>query len=380
MIKIDNPDLKNISLKYFDDIKDTCIERAVYISEILSFANGTIPLVDLTASTLHKSTKKSLLNLFLINKYTKNEILDFVKVTAANIQPWVFIDLILLNQICTYFADENNLKAIILCDPANCFSEDYRLLHKFGLALPGSSNVISVIGKILDYNIFEKHAYTTGNSLKINTCPYCNRVPVHTIFDSNKDGVLKPSYDHFYPHSKHPFLGMSFFNLVPSCNYCNSSFKNARGIQPETHLHPYIEGFGNDYYFKVEIDKRIGNDMDPNKYCLTLQPSSGITANKKRQIKGNNNNEGNINLFKLDLVYTAHKDVVAELVTKCNKYSSWYSGPLLKLFGSMLSTNKSEFYQFYFGNYLNEKDFNRRPLAKMTKDVVSQALPKYLKT
>ncbi|RZK00978.1 MAG: hypothetical protein EOO43_24970 [Flavobacterium sp.] len=144
-------------------------------------------------------------------------------------------------------------------------------------------------------------------------------------------------------------------------------------------MHPYIDGYGEDFYFHVDINYINSKKSDPDNYNLSLKPSVAIAATKLRQIKGNSPSEGNLNLFKLESIYPSHLDVVGEIVVKCNKYSSWYSGPLLKVFGAALSTNKSEFYQFYFGNYINEGEFHRRPLSKLTKDVVKQVLPSFIK-
>jgi hypothetical protein len=102
-----------------------------------------------------------------------------------------------------------------------------------------------------------------------------------------------------------------------------------------------------------------------------------VTNPKQRKIFGDNLEEGNVNLFKLNDIYMSHRDVVGELIVKCDKYSGAYTDSLYNFFG-LLKTNKAEFYLYYFGNYLNEKDFNRRPLAKMTKDIVSKELPLFI--
>ncbi len=88
--------------------------------------------------------------------------------------------------------------------------------------------------------------------------------------------------------------------------------------------------------------------------------------------------EGNINLFKLKEIYQSHCDIVGELVVKCDKLSSCYVNSLQALFSS-LGTSREEFYQYYFNNYFNEKDFHRRPMAKLSKDVVSQIIPFFVK-
>lgn len=378
MIKINNPDIQNISDSYFKKIKDECLQRVDFYLQVMDVLFHGTNFNVLETHKLNGNTKKSLVNLVLQPVNKLNDQLNYHTVIVANCKPWVTANEIILNRVLTYLSVQNNLEQIILCKPQDCYKLDNTLKNSLGLTT-AHPLVKEVVIKILDYDLFDKYAYWLGKSIGINTCPYCNRVWIHTVFDINKNEVIRPQFDHFYPQSKHPFLGLSFFNLIPSCYYCNSSLKKAGDIFPNTHLHPYIEGYDDDYFFHVKIDYVKSQKSDPENYKISLKPSAKITAAKLRQIVGNTNTEGNLKLFKLEDIYPSHLDIVGEIVVKCNKYSSWYSGPFLKLFGSLLSTNKSEFYQFYFGNYLNELDFHQRPLSKMTKDVVKQVLPNFLK-
>ncbi|TCL67476.1 hypothetical protein EV196_10232 [Mariniflexile fucanivorans] len=33
--------------------------------------------------------------------------------------------------------------------------------------------------------------------------------------------MIKPELDHYYPKSLYPYFGVSFYNLIPSCQSCN---------------------------------------------------------------------------------------------------------------------------------------------------------------
>jgi succinate dehydrogenase flavin-adding protein (antitoxin of CptAB toxin-antitoxin module) len=80
-----------------------------------------------------------------------------------------------------------------------------------------------------------------------------------------------------------------------------------------------------------------------------------------------------INLFKLEDIYQVHQDIVGELVVKAEEFKAKQEN--IRQFYSALATNDSELYQFYFGNYLNPNDHNKRPLAKLTRDIVLEIVP-----
>jgi uncharacterized protein (TIGR02646 family) len=53
---------------------------------------------------------------------------------------------------------------------------------------------------------------------KIRVCPYCGL----TIIEPS-DNRTKHQIDHFFPKGKYPFLALSYYNLIPSCDKCNES-------------------------------------------------------------------------------------------------------------------------------------------------------------
>jgi len=69
--------------------------------------------------------------------------------------------------------------------------------------------------------------------------------------------------------------------------------------------------------------------------------------------------------------------IFGELIVKSDKYSPYYAGNVIKMLSS-LGASKKDFYRYYFGNYIQEKDFIKRPLAKLTKDIVTKYLPEIL--
>lgn len=62
------------------------------------------------------------------------------------------------------------------------------------------------------------------------------------IIKKNKTKKTTAHLDHFYPKSDYPFLALSLYNFVPSCQICNSRlFKGNKDTLVS--IYPYEEGF-----------------------------------------------------------------------------------------------------------------------------------------
>lgn len=377
MIKIETLNLDKISNAYFFKVENECLDKSVFLALVLDVLFNGRPHQDIRDSSLNGNTKKSLVNLLLKTANKIEDQLSYHTILQANCKPWVIIHRVILENISEYYSNSNNLKDIILAKPEDSYQKDLDLKLHFGITHANESYIKPFINKIIDYDIFDKYAYWVASEINVNTCPYCNRSYIHTVIDKRFNGIIRPTFDHFYPQSKQPFLALSFYNLVPSCYNCNSSLKTATTITPTTHLHPYIEGFNNDANFCILIAANKPNKSDPENYSIWVQSTMAALDPRHQKIFGNTPTEGNVNLFKLTEIYMSHRDVIGELIVKCDRYSSGYTDSLYRFFG-LLKSNKAEFYQYYFGNYYDQKDFNRRPLAKMTKDIISKELPWFI--
>jgi len=66
----------------------------------------------------------------------------------------------------------------------------------------------------------------------IRYCPYCNAETIYVIpkcdneSNCSEDICYHTALDHFLPKDRYPFLGLSLYNLVPSCTRCNTSYKH----------------------------------------------------------------------------------------------------------------------------------------------------------
>jgi len=189
-------------------------------------------------------------------------------------------------------------------------------------------------------------AYAFVETQGLKSCPYCNRN--YTFVVNNKNGKLRPEIDHFYPKSIYPFLAMSFYNLIPSCQICNHTKSD-----------------------KMKEDLENPYDIKEGTYKFTYTPNSvDFTTVENQKYDFDNfeiditGNEANIDLFKLEELYKQHKDVVLELFIKKAYYPESYIKEL-----SDFGFSKDEIYRYLFSNYNQEDDLHKRPLSKLIKDI-----------
>lgn len=75
-------------------------------------------------------------------------------------------------------------------------------------------------------------------------CPYCNAETLYA-FGWKKDvatlKMAKSAFDHYFPRARYPFLGLSLYNLIPSCTRCNTAFKGATAEGLPKMAHPFID-------------------------------------------------------------------------------------------------------------------------------------------
>lgn len=371
MIRILNSNLEKIAESYFQQILPLIRQKSNFLLTFLDVLAGNQNHDAITNHPLNGTTKKALLNRYITIELIDQQHYDQV---APNIKPWIMANLADLLTIVNDLDDPGNLRKLIMVHPEKAETLNLQFELHFNIVPVTRTNYYSIIKEVIHYPLFNRFAYDIAANLGLGTCPYCNRNFIHTVIDRDLTEVIRPTFDHFFSQKDHPLLSLSFYNLVPSCYNCNSNLKGETEMKLDTHMHPYLEGFDNDAVFHVLIENLLPEKSHPKNYALSLINKQFPIGTKHRRMFGNNPSEGNINLFQLQEIYRSHLDVVGELVVKCDKLNATYSNSLTPLL-QKLNTDQAEFYRFHFGNYLDEKDFHRRPLAKMTRDVVNQALP-----
>jgi len=124
-----------------------------------------------------------------------------------------------------------------------------------------------------------KTAYWLQQQLRVDTCPFCNRIYTSTLFRGN----IRPAFDHFYPKSVYPYLAISLFNLIPICDVCNKAKSDDAEIindlacnasdtttssaietpEPKSIIYPYDESF--DECFETNVPVHVSFRVIPDK-------------------------------------------------------------------------------------------------------------------
>jgi hypothetical protein len=384
MIKIEIDNIETIKREYFDGIKKLILDRVNFYLAVFKVidrqAGFTINTI-LNYGQLGGKTKTACLKIIARsqksftnrNHYGRLRNQNSLSVHFYN-QRAGYINLL------TVLSDENNLRALILAEVNDLVSTNNSYYQAW---FTGETK--HLINEIIPYDEFIKketipyNAYDLTDNLKVNVCAYCNRVYTNTVIGRGRDLIIRPTFDHYFHQSQYPLLALSFYNLIPACNYCNSNLKRQIPFTLHLHMHPYLEGFGKDATFDYLQIGFHSEKSDPRNYRVLLNDNITYPNMKHPRMFGNtaNPDTGNVNVFKLREVYQGHADVVGELIVKSDKLSPYYAGNIIKMLTN-LGASKKEFYRYYFGNYLDEKEFNKRPLAKLTKDIVTKYLPELL--
>jgi hypothetical protein len=384
MIKIEIENIDSVKKEYFEGVKQLILDRVNFyliVFRVIDRQHGFNTTQIETYKGLSPTTKNSLIKLVGKTKKSITRKKNYFRLQ----QPKFLFNLFYIHRtdiinILTRLSDVKSLNELILAEVDNleplATSYSYRWFDERSKAL---------IQEIIPYDKFIKkeakpyNGYNLANALKVNVCPYCNRVYTNTIIGKGNSLIIRPTFDHFFSQKDHPILALSFFNLIPSCNYCNSSLKGSIPFVLDMHLHPYKEGFGTDVTFDYLQIAFNSDKSDPNNFKIILKKNIAINHIKHSKIFGDgfNPQTGSANVFRLQEIYQGHTDVVGELIVKSDKLSPYYAGRIINML-SVLGASKKEFYRFYFANYLDEKDFNKRPLAKLTKDIITKYLPEII--
>lgn len=173
-----------------------------------------------------------------------------------------------------YISDESVLKHIITAPPLELdkiIANAQAIIRPADLftIVDGKVHVLSFGNRLLS-NVFTYRNYR-GSDLCVNryiklgfnnaSCPYCNdtKLKIVPIAEEHKvDKKMLFDIDHFYSQKKYPYLALSFYNHIPSCQPCNQHFKGETEFTLSTHIHPYDRCFDTLYNFQLNHGVLIG--------------------------------------------------------------------------------------------------------------------------
>ncbi|WP_316795447.1 hypothetical protein [Pedobacter agri] len=288
----------------------------------------------------------------IIQARTKNILKSGISIRGHKASPFGYLRTYLVSLL-----DDSELEKIITDKPENFESTITKITRLYPDFIDESSDSHFVL-----YNIFIKNCYNLSgrfskydfiSKIGRDTCPYCNR---NYIYYLSKSKEIKPQIDHFFPKSKYPFLAMSFYNLIPSCQTCN-------GFGAKEEKDPLKEGLINPYLLKSS-DFIFTYKPVSSKIISTFLDKKSITIEITKNIPGH------LDVFKLKELYELHSDHVVELIFKSKiKYSETYRNYLEKYKEKGLKFSENEIDRMILGNYVMEEDIHKRPLAKLYQDI-----------
>lgn len=207
-------------------------------------------------------------------------------------------------------------------------------------------------------NIFPQFMLRLG----IRSCVYCNSTFAVATSKSNSSYRLTYSLDHYMPKNKYPFLAVSFFNLYPCCQPCNSTKSTKSPYwrlyteNPNEGLNPFRFRFKSGTLMKYEISW----DNDDLEIEFTNKDGThDVGAAKKYD-----------DYFHTESLYNNFKPEIEEVLWKRKIYNS----TMLDILRTTLpkEINADDYVRLIIGNYTSEKDILRRPLAKLMQDLAKE--------
>lgn len=188
------------------------------------------------------------------------------------------------------------------------------------------------------------------DELQVTVCPYCNRNFVNSTYKRTMCDL-----DHFYDKETYPILAVSLHNLVPVCHACNHA-KASRAISYSPHNISYnTDGLLSFDFFITGIDYLSDNKQ----IGIEIESSDAFKLNVKE--------------LKLREVYQIHSDIVQECIKKAIVFNPEYLRDLFATYNGLFESEE-ELHRIVFGNYMEEASYGKRPLSKMTKDIMSKLL------
>lgn len=216
----------------------------------------------------------------------------------------------------------------------------------------------------------------------INVCPYCQRNYISSYEEKVENEEINKTtadLDHFIPKSVVPFLALSLYNFIPSCQICNSRMKLDKPTIDLSNfenivINPLIESF-DDYGVKFKLEnKSTAKLLDTKK--KSLEEFKVIIENKSDNQKIQNT----IDMFKLDKIYeNNHSDYIIDMFESIRNRPDSYLSSIVEIFMDKKYFDDEKLKKEMLDN-LKEivlepykfKVENREPLGKLTKDILEE--------
>ena len=276
-----------------------------------------------------------------IEKY-KSIALEFRDLYKQNILDAIKEKQIKLGKLYTLL-DEHFIDKLFLYSP----DQQYKLISIVLKRYPVLENRSSQEYKALKY-IFIEQGYEKinkkdfYNKLGINSCIYCNR---NYIFNLDANGHIKGQIDHFYDKASYPYLAISFYNLIPSCEGCNK-VKSTYNTYQNKSINPYLR----EEHQLFDVRVKESGSFEYQLYDDDLL--------RKLLIE--------------DIYNDGHTDILNDMYKKFYQEETKEHFALLKQEFQSLGISDDEIYRYLTCAYHNQDDFHKRTFSKLTKDIAKE--------
>lgn len=395
MIRIKKEETHRITKLHYEGIKDWINDSLQFYINVFEIIENRILTADyksnLTSFT-QTSTLKANIEVLLKNKMESGKNTEYV---LNNISESIFKDSYInnANQYIEILKQIREIsKIIIMARPHRLKNLYITLINKYSCFVDNTVSADNTFGKVFiselnkileqvfNYSKFTNKtgfkygrslywdAYNLTEKLGVRVCPYCNRIYINCVIEKSETScktkkITRPSLDHFITQSDYPIFGMSFYNLIPSCGTCNSSIKNIKKFTIDTHIHPFINEFGDDVSFIYSLVPQ--KDFIINKDLIAID----LKVNENSLLYDRINNS--ITDLELREIYKDHSEDVVELVEKrMYKCNDVRIAELIKLSYGILS--REEIFNVYLGKEMSKDRIMQTSLGKLKNDIIKQ--------
>ncbi len=231
---------------------------------------------------------------------------------------------------------------------------------------------IELIKFLFDYHSFTKKtekydAYQLASNLGVDTCLYCNRNYTLTITNDDEK-IIRPEWDHFLPKSRSILLALSFYNLIPSCHICNSNLKRDKDFNLKEYFHPYLSKFDEHevkFTYKPENPSAF-NHKSYERLIIRLD-TDHLIGDEKTRI------ENNINVFKLDEIYSHHENIAKNFMRlkrlSNGKYLESIKNDIFKSTTEEIPKTDKEVFELLHMSFTDPEFFYKHPMSKFKRDL-----------
>jgi hypothetical protein len=198
-----------------------------------------------------------------------------------------------------------------------------------------------------------------ASHISVPVCPYCNENYTYNIVYKKYPTYRRSfDWDHLYNKDKYPFLAVSYFNLVPSCKFCNFIKLN----QNLDFLNPHLDVNADElfqYYFHP-FDLGFLQNEESIKVAILYNKKSPYYEEIKHTVK----------TAALLARVANHKMIIRDTINRHRIYPDDYLSSLPSMSDGDNTNTGLQYYESKYSVSYNSEEYYMRPFSKLTKDVL----------